>query len=110
MGSWPPCRTTPTAAGSYDVMGGVCGTRTALRPSGAASRDPRSARRAARTKGGRAMSIESVKAQVEPELMKLPNVIGCGIGEKEGRQVIKVFVTAKVPEEQLDPEAVVPKR
>lgn len=56
------------------------------------------------------MSIESVKVRVEPDLMKLPNVIGCGIGEKEGREVIKVFVTAKVPEAQLDPEAVIPKR
>jgi hypothetical protein len=59
---------------------------------------------------GIAMSIESVKTRVEPELLKLPNVIGCGIGEKEGREVIKVFVTAKVPEGELDPEAVVPKR
>ncbi len=56
------------------------------------------------------VSIESVKARVEPELMKLPNVVGCGIGEKEGRSVIKVFVTAKVPEAVLAPEAVVPKR
>lgn len=55
------------------------------------------------------MSIESVKARVEPDLMKLANVIGCGIGEKEGNRVIKVFVSVKLPESELNPQDVVPK-
>ena len=54
------------------------------------------------------MSIESVKARVEPDLMKLANVIGCGIGEKEGTEVIKVFVSRKLSESELDPQDVVP--
>jgi hypothetical protein len=55
------------------------------------------------------MSIESVKARIEPDLMKLANVIGCGIGVKEGMEVIKVFVSRKLPEGELDPQDVVPR-
>ena len=55
------------------------------------------------------MSIESVKTKVEPDLMELANVIGCGIGEKEGKRVIKVFVSVKLPESELNPQDVVPK-
>lgn len=55
------------------------------------------------------MNIESVRGRVEADLMKLPNVVGCGIGERGGRKVIKVFVTAKVPEAELDPQGVIPK-
>jgi hypothetical protein len=55
------------------------------------------------------MSIEFVKARVEPELMELANVVGCGLGEKEGRDVIKVFVSRKLPESELDPRDNVPK-
>lgn len=54
------------------------------------------------------MSIESVKARVEPDLMELANVIGCGIGEKRGTEVIKVFVSRKLPESELHPQDVVP--
>ncbi len=56
------------------------------------------------------MSIESVKRKYEEQLMRLPNVTGVGIGEKAGREIIKVFVTHKVPESALRPEEVVPKR
>jgi len=55
------------------------------------------------------MSIEAVKMKYEEQLMRLPNVTGVGIGEKEGKQVIKVFVTHKVPESALQPQAIVPK-
>ena len=42
------------------------------------------------------MNIHSVKAKYEEQLMGLPNVNGVGIGEKLGKEVIKVFVTSKV--------------
>lgn len=41
--------------------------------------------------------------------MELPNVTGVGIGEKDGKQVIVVFVTHKVPETELQAQQVVPK-
>ena len=44
------------------------------------------------------------------ELMRLPNVVGVGIGEKGGKKVIKVLVTHKVPASSLKPKEVVPKR
>ncbi len=55
------------------------------------------------------MSIEPVKRKYEEQLMQLPNVTGVGIGEKAGKEVIKVFVTQKVPESALQPQEVVPK-
>ncbi|MBI4528833.1 MAG: hypothetical protein HY695_33980 [Deltaproteobacteria bacterium] len=56
------------------------------------------------------MSIEAVKTKHEEQLMRLPNVTGVGIGKKGGKEVIKVFVTHKVPESALQPQEVVPKR
>jgi hypothetical protein len=55
------------------------------------------------------MSIESVKEQYEEQLMRRPNVTGVGIGEKGGKEVIKVFVTHKVPESSLRPKEIIPK-
>lgn len=55
------------------------------------------------------MSIESAMREHEDELMRLPNVTGVGIGKKAGRDVIKVFVTRKVPETCLRPGDIVPK-
>jgi hypothetical protein len=55
------------------------------------------------------MSIEVVRRKYEEQLMRLPNVTGVAIGEREGREVIKVFVTRKVPESTLQPDEVVPK-
>ncbi len=55
------------------------------------------------------MNIEAVQRKYEAKLMQLPNVTGLGIGEKAGKQVIKVFVTLKVPESSLRPEEIVPK-
>jgi len=56
------------------------------------------------------MSIESVKQKYEKSLMRLPNVTGVGIGEKEGKVVILVFVRNKVPESDLQPHEIVPKK
>jgi hypothetical protein len=55
------------------------------------------------------MSIDAVKRKYEGQLMDLPNVIGVGIGEEEGKEVIKVFVKQKVPQAALRPEEIVPK-
>ncbi|NWF62646.1 MAG: hypothetical protein HXY43_26300 [Fischerella sp.] len=54
-------------------------------------------------------NIEAVKQKHEDQLMGLPNVTGVGIGEKEGKPVIKVFVERKVPESELQPQEIVPK-
>ena len=55
------------------------------------------------------MSIENVQRKYEEQLMQLPNVSGVGIGEKSGKEVIKVFVSRKLPESSLGPLDVVPK-
>lgn len=55
------------------------------------------------------MSIEAVKMKHEEQLMRLPNVMDVGMGEKAGKTVIKVFVTHKVPESSLRHEEIVPK-
>ncbi len=55
------------------------------------------------------MSIELVRKKYEEQLMRLPNVSGVGIGEKSGKEVIKVFVSHKLPESSLRPQDVVPK-
>jgi len=54
------------------------------------------------------MSIKAVKEEYEEQLMRIPNVTGVGIGEKGGKEVIKVFVTHKVPESSLRPEEIIP--
>ena len=55
------------------------------------------------------MEIEDVRREHEDQLLRLPNVIGVGIGEKGRKQVIKVFVTRKVPESALQSHEIVPK-
>jgi hypothetical protein len=55
------------------------------------------------------IDIADVKTKYEDQLMGLPNVTGVGIGEKEGKEVIVVFVTHKVPRRALQPDEVVPK-
>jgi hypothetical protein len=54
------------------------------------------------------MPIAEAKSRHEDDLLALPNVNGVGIGERDGKDVIKVFVTQKVPESSLAPEDVVP--
>jgi hypothetical protein len=55
------------------------------------------------------MDIESARSSHERQLMELPNVNGVGIGKKGGKDVIKVFVTRKIPESALAPHEVVPR-
>lgn len=55
------------------------------------------------------MSIELVRKKYEDQLMLLPNVQGVGIGEKSGKEVIKVFVSHKVPESDLQHQEIIPK-
>jgi len=43
-------------------------------------------------------------------VVEKPNVNGVGIGKKGRKEVIKVFVTHKVPEASLQPQEVVPKK
>ncbi len=53
------------------------------------------------------MNIEDVQRKYEDQLMQLPNVTGVGIGKRKGKEVIKVFVTKKVPESALRPQDIV---
>lgn len=55
------------------------------------------------------MSIESVRKKYEEQLLRLPNVTIVGLGRKADRDVIKVYVTHKVPEADLRPGEVIPK-
>ena len=55
------------------------------------------------------MGIEAVKQKYEERLMRLPNVVGVGIGERSNKAVIAVFVTHKVPKSELNPEEIIPK-
>jgi hypothetical protein len=56
------------------------------------------------------MNAMDVGRKYEEKLMQLPNVTGVGIGEKSGKEVIKVFVTHKVPESLLHPREIIPKK
>jgi hypothetical protein len=56
------------------------------------------------------MNIEAIQKKYEGQLMRLPNVIGVGIGENAGKKVIKVFVTRKVPASSLQLQELVPKK
>ncbi len=42
--------------------------------------------------------------------MRLPNVTGVGIGEKDGKEVILVFVRQKMPESELQSRDIIPKK
>ena len=55
------------------------------------------------------MNIQSVLQKYENKVMQLPNVTGIGIGEKGDKEVIKVFVTYKVPESTLRKNEIIPK-
>jgi hypothetical protein len=54
-------------------------------------------------------SIEDARRKHEAELMTLPNVVAVGTGERGGKKVVKVFVTHRVQESDLQPGEVVPK-
>ncbi len=55
------------------------------------------------------MNIAEVLRQHEAELLRLPNVTGVGVGERDGEQVLIVFVREKVPASELAPGDVVPR-
>ncbi|ADE14699.1 conserved hypothetical protein [Nitrosococcus halophilus Nc 4] len=55
------------------------------------------------------MGLEALIKKHEDQLMGLPNVTAIGIGKKSGKDVIKVFVTHKVPEATLQPQEIIPK-
>ena len=50
-----------------------------------------------------------MKKKYEDQLLSLPNVNGVGIGQKAGKEVIKVFVTRRVTLSALQPNEVIPK-
>lgn len=54
------------------------------------------------------MTIYEAKEKSEADLMRLPNVVGVGLGTKAGQEVITVLVTKKVPLTQLQPHEIVP--
>ncbi len=59
------------------------------------------------------MTEESLQALIQkhtPALMALPNVVGVGRGEEQGRAVIVVLVSRKLPLEALKPEERVPRQ
>ncbi len=55
------------------------------------------------------MDIIEVQKKHEDAVLQLPNVIGVGIGLKDDKQVIKVFVRRKLPENLLKPDEIIPK-
>ena len=55
------------------------------------------------------MSIQAVLQKYENHIMQFPNVTGMGIGLKGDKEVIKVFVTHKVPESDLYENEIIPK-
>ncbi|MEY3758521.1 MAG: hypothetical protein RIR39_12 [Pseudomonadota bacterium] len=56
------------------------------------------------------MEIMDVQKKYEDAVLQLPNVTGIGIGLKANKQVIKVFVSKKLPEHILKPNEIVPKK
>jgi hypothetical protein len=55
------------------------------------------------------LTIEAVMGKYEKLLKLYPNVTGVGIGEKDGNEVIIVFVKQKVPESELNSRDLIPK-
>lgn len=47
------------------------------------------------------MELEKVVRKYETDLLRLPYVIGVGMGFVQGKEVIQVFVSKKVPRSQL---------
>jgi hypothetical protein len=56
------------------------------------------------------VEIMDVQKKYEDAVLQLPNVTGIGIGLKADKQVIKVFVSQKLPEHILKPNEIVPKK
>ncbi|KXY72254.1 MULTISPECIES: hypothetical protein [Bacillus] len=47
------------------------------------------------------MELEQVMRKYETDLLHLPYVVGVGMGFVQGKDVIQVFVSKKVPRSQL---------
>lgn len=55
------------------------------------------------------VDIEAVLRKHEDALLAYPNVNAVAIGEREGKPVIKVMVSKKVPESALQSDQVLPR-
>ncbi|MDA1775355.1 hypothetical protein PDJ95_29385 [Bacillus cereus] len=47
------------------------------------------------------MELEQVVRKYEKDLLRLPYVVGVGMGFIQGKEVIQVFVSKKIPRSQL---------
>ncbi|HEX4945047.1 MAG TPA: hypothetical protein VFZ34_00095 [Blastocatellia bacterium] len=56
------------------------------------------------------MSIKEVKEKHEAALLQLSNVVGVGIGEKDGQPVLVVLATRKLSRSELSPQDIIPAR
>ncbi|OQR53572.1 hypothetical protein [Bacillus sp. CDB3] len=54
------------------------------------------------------MELEKVVRKYEVDLLRLPYVVGVGMGFSQGKEVIQVFVSKKVPRSQLKVEEQIP--
>lgn len=55
------------------------------------------------------MNIQAVLQKHEDNIMQYPNVVGIGVGKQGEMEIIKVFVTRKVPESALQADQIIPK-
>jgi hypothetical protein len=53
--------------------------------------------------------INSILRKYHDHLMSIPNVNGVGIGKKEGKAVITVYVKRKIHESALQPHEIIPR-
>jgi hypothetical protein len=55
--------------------------------------------------------VKRIKSKYEEELLGFENVVGVGIGKLKTTDefCIKVYVTSKKPESQLEPDEIIPK-
>ena len=54
------------------------------------------------------MNIEAVMRRYEKGLKLLSNVMGVGVSEKEGKEVIVVYVRKKLPQSALESWEIIP--
>ncbi|HEV8284484.1 MAG TPA: hypothetical protein VGQ09_09245 [Chitinophagaceae bacterium] len=54
------------------------------------------------------MTISEALHKHEAELKGLPNVVHTGIGYKDGKEIILVFVNKKIAEQQLEKKEIIP--
>ncbi len=53
--------------------------------------------------------VRKIVAAHRAALLRLPNVVGVGVGERAGQTVVKVLVSRKVSSADLKPDELVPK-